>query len=89
MLDFMSHFGAGPNETQAIDHIVYELNSNHDNDHLLKNVSDETLRMITKKQLYKLGGPKQMGSYPLWITYTSKDLLECVRQELSIIQELS
>ena len=79
----------GPSEQQAIEYIIFTLNSNKKNDHLLKNVSDDSIQMITKKELNKMGGVQNLGSTCLWIEYTSKDLLERVKQELSIMNEFS
>ena len=88
MLDYMSQIH-GPTESQAIEHVMTILSKSTQYNHLLKNVSDEKLRMITKKQLDKMGGYKILGSQTLWSLYTSKDLLERVRQELSIIADFA
>ena len=79
----------GPSEQQAIEHIIFTLNSNKNTSHLLRNVSDDSIQMITKKELNKMGGVQNLGSTWLWIEYTSKDLLERVKQELTIMNELS
>lgn len=85
----MDNYLQGPSEEQAIEHIIFTLNSNKNNGHLLRNVSDDSIQMITKKELNKMGGVQNLGSTWLWIEYTSKDLLERVKQELSIMNEFS
>jgi hypothetical protein len=85
---FFDNFN-GPSEQQAVEHIMYILNSNKNNAHLLKNVSDDSIQMITKKELNKMGGVQNLGSRWLWLEYTSKDLLERVKQELSIMNDFS
>ena len=85
----MDNYLQGPSEQQAIEHIIFKLNSNKNNDHLLRNVSDDSIQMITKKELNKMGGVQNLGSTWLWIEYTSKDLLVRVKQELSIMNEFS
>ena len=85
----MSNHYHGPSEQQAIEHIIFTLNSNKHNDYLLRNATDDVIQMITKKELHKMGGVQNLGSRWLWLEYTSKDLLERVKQELSIINEFS
>lgn len=85
----MDNYLQGPSEQQVIEHIIFTLNGNKKNDHLLRNVSDDSIQMITKKELNKMGGVQNLGSTWLWIEYTSKDLLERVKQELSIMNEFS
>ena len=85
----MDNYLQGPSEQRVIEHIIFTLNSNKNNDHLLRNFSDDSIQMITKKELHKMGGVQNLGSTWLWIEYTSKDLLERVKQELSIMNEFS
>ena len=57
---------------------------------LLKDDSNkDELRNIIERQLYKMGGINGIGSYWIWKTYTSKDLIERVKTELSFIQLLN
>uniref|UniRef100_A0A6C0CTT5 Uncharacterized protein n=1 Tax=viral metagenome TaxID=1070528 RepID=A0A6C0CTT5_9ZZZZ len=39
-----------------------DLLNNKNNAHLLKNVSDDSIQMITKKELNKMGGVQNLGS---------------------------
>ena len=77
----MDNYLQGPSEQRVIEHIIFTLNSNKNNYHLLRNVSDDSIQKITKKELHKMGGVQNLGSTWLWIEYTSKDLLERVKQE--------
>ena len=57
---------------------------------LLKDDSNkDVLRNIIERQLYKMGGINGLGSYWIWKTYTSKDLMERVKTELSFIELLN
>ena len=57
---------------------------------LLKNDSNkDVLRNIIERQLYKMGGVNGIGSYWIWKTYTSKDLIARVKTELSFIELLN
>lgn len=82
MLDYTSQFH-GPTEEHAIQYVLDTLKYEE------YQVSNQTLTDITKRQLYLMGGYKQLGSYMLWVVYTSKDLITRVKQELSFINELN
>ena len=74
----MSQFH-GPNEEQ-----VLRYTKNHLQSSLIEGVTSETLDNIVRTQLRKMGGVEGLGSQSLWLMYTSKDLLERVRQELTL-----